>query len=235
MVKHFFPILIAACTAMVSAQDALDHHRRISTAASGTFDMSEEPRRFPFFLILEQEPLRFPSFWTGRHAEGTISFRPKTDMLTGELELNAEGGFALQVTRTPRKQGMEEDLPGGPWMAQVEARRFLVHFEAFQDARPGEMRRGRDGNVIEVLAKAVGRVEVDGKFAPMEAEVQLLFQERTPNFTMHATFTFEGEALGLTGPQAGPIRAKLSTLSPMGDPLPVEPAAAEDPFGDLGF
>ena len=234
MVNKLLPALLVLLS-FAHAQDALDHHRRISTAASGAFDMSQEPRRFPFFLILEQETLRFPSFWTGEHHEGNLSFRPKTDMLTGELDLNAEGSFSVQVTRSPRKIGMEEELPGGPWMSELRERGFLIHFDAFRDAKPGDIRRGREGNVIEITAKADGRVEVDGKFAPMQAEVQLLFQERTPNFTLLAEFTFEGEPLGLTGDQAGPIQAKFSTLSPMGEVLPVEPDDPDDPFGDIGF
>ncbi|MCC5850518.1 MAG: hypothetical protein JJU29_20720 [Verrucomicrobia bacterium] len=232
-IKIFF---LLALPCLVHAQDALNQHQRVITAASGVYDMSKEPRRYPFLLILDQEALKYPSFWAGGHAGGEITFSPETDLLTGDLELNAEGGFSLQVTNSTRKHGMEAQIPGGPWMQNTRDRNFRVTFDSFSDYTVGEVRRGNDGNVIEILAKAKGKVEVDGKEAPMEAKVRFLFQERTPNFTMHANFEFEGALLGLDGKQAGPIKATLSTLSPLGEMLP--PKAGNDPsdpFGDLGF
>ena len=231
------PLMLAGLlSGPVRGQNALDQHRRVVTAASGVYDMSKEPRRYPFLLILDQDTLKYPSFWAGGHAGGEITFSPETDMLTGDLELNAEGGFTLQVTNSTRKHGMEAMIPGGPWMQNTRERNFRVTFESFSDYEVGEIRRGGDGNVIEIKAKAKGKVEVDGKASPMEARVRFLFQEKTPNFTLHADFEFEGGALGLEGKQAGPIKARLSTLSPLGDMLPPKAGNdSSDPFGDLGF
>lgn len=227
--------LLAAISLTVLAQDALNPHERVVRAASGVFDMSREPRRFPFLLILDQETLKYPSFWVGTNARGSVTFNPETDLLTGGLDLNTEGSFTLLVTNSTRKNGMEDTLPGGPWMQNTRERNLELTFENFTEAKLGEVRRGRDGNIIEVLAQARGKVSVDGKEAPFEGKARFLFAERTPNFTLHAQIEFEGAPLGLEGPQAGPIQASVSTLSPLGDPPPARPATGADPFGDLGF
>lgn len=221
--------------------EALDEHKRVGVAAAGVYDMSEEPRKYPFLLILEQDALRFSSFWAGRHDEGEVTFDPKTDMLSGGLNFNAEGGFTLRVTQSARKLGMENVVPGGPWMKDTRERNFTIHFESFRDAEVGEVEGRRGSGTVEVVAKAKGRVEVDGKRAPVEAEVRFVFKEETPHFTFHAEFTFTGASLGLKGDQAGPIRAKVSTLSPLGKPPPAPTmemgvgGGADDGLMDLDF
>lgn len=222
----------------VSAQqgmEALDDHKRVVVAAGGTFDMSEEKRRYPFLLILEQEALRYPSFWAGGHEKGEVSFQPQTDMLSGGLDLNAKGGFTLRVTQSTRKLGMERAIPGGPWMHNTRERNFKIHFEGFRDTEVGEMKGRQGSGTVEVTAKAKATVEVNGDRTPVEARVRFVFEEETPHFTFHAEFTFKGSDLGLRGDQAGPVRARISTLSPLGKPAPVPDFDEEDPLMDLGF
>lgn len=231
MVKPALLALLFLAVPALSARDALNPNERVVRTANGVFDMSKEPRRYPFLLILEQETLDFPSFWAGGNARGSVTFNPETDLLTGGLDLNAEGAFTLQVTNSTRKIGMESTLPGGPWMQNTRERQFEFTFKEFTEAKVGEMGRGR----VEVVATVRGEVSVDGKSTPFEGEGRFLFEERTPNFTLHAQIEFEGGPLGLEGPQAGPIQARVSTLSPLGDPPPARPADDDDPFGDLGF
>jgi hypothetical protein len=206
--------------------------QRIVTAASGTFDMSREPRRYPFLLILDQETLRYPSFWTGGNAGGDLTFQPETDALTGGLEFTSTGGFTVHVTNGTRKLGMEDQLPGGPWMVNTRDAGFKIHFESFGEGVPAGERRTRAESFVLVKAATRGYVEVNGMKAPFEAEVTFSFSEKIPAFELRTTFTFRGDALGLSGKQAGPIQATLMCLSPLGRPLP---RPVSDPFGEMGF
>ncbi len=209
--------------------------RRVAIAASGTFDMEQEPRKYPFVLILDQETLAYPSFWTGTHAGGLLTFRPFADPLGGGLDFPSTGGFTLHVTNGTRKLGMEDRLPGGPWMADTRDVGFKIHFDSFGEGRSAGERRTRTESFVLVKAPAKGHVEANGKQTPFEAEATFSFSEKAPGFELRSTFTFRGDALGLTGKQAGPIQATLIGHSPLGRPLPVDPTLQSDPFGDIRF
>jgi hypothetical protein len=212
--------------------EVLDQHKRLRGAASGVYDMSEESRKYPFSLILEQDTLPFPSFWAGSHATGEMSFEPRTDMLSGGLSFNAEGEFTLHVTRAARKLGMEKALPGGPWITNVRERNFKIHFDGFRDAEVGEVTGRQGSGTVEVVAQAAALVEVDGKRAPVDATVRFVFDEEQLNFQFHADFEFPGASLGLRGDQAGPVIAKVSTLSPLGK-SPTSPSMESNKGGGM--
>lgn len=212
--------------------EVLDQHKRLRETAVGVYDMSEEPRKYPFLLILEQDTLRFPSFWAGSHAAGELSFESRTDMLSGGLSFNAKGEFTLHVTRAARKLGMEEALPGGPWITDTQERNFKIHFDSFRDAEVGEVTGQQGDGTVEVVARAAALVEVDGKRAPVDAKVRFVFNEETLNFRFHADFEFPGASLGLQGDHAGPIIAKVSTLSPLGQ-SPTSPSMESSKGGGM--
>jgi len=209
--------------------------QRIVIAASGTFDMGQEPRKYPFLLILDQETLAYPSFWTGSNGGGKVTFRPDADPLTGGLEFKSTGGFAVHVTHGTRKLGMEDQVPGGPWMANTRDLGFKIHFDSFGGGVSAGESRSRTESFVLVKSKSKGHVEVNGKKAPFEAEVTFIFSEKVPSFELRSTFTFRGDALGLSGKQAGPIQATLICLSPLGHPLPAAPGGLSDPFGEIRF
>lgn len=221
-------------------QQALQRNQDIVRFASGIFDMARQPRVFSFFMILDQEALRFPSFWAGENGGGQIKISPETDLLSGDLMLNTEGSFSLLVTRSSQRAGMEEMIPGGPWMRNLREQNFRVVFTEFFDAAaaPEEEGRRRNADTVRLQASARGHVEVQGQRSPFEGTATFVFSRRTPTFQFHSTVTFRGDALGLSGPQGGPIQARISTLSPLGEALPPPPAGGGglgDPLDLLGF
>jgi hypothetical protein len=236
------PLLLLFCLTLPAAraQQALERNQDILRFANGIFDMAQQPRAFSFFMILDQEGLRFPSFWAGENGGGRITIAPETDLLSGDLLLNTEGSFSLLVTRSSQRAGMENIIPGGPWMRNLREQNFRVVFTEFFDAAAAPPEEGRrpDPNTVRLQAQARGHVEVQGQKAPFEGRATFIFSRSTPSFRFHSTVTFRGDALGLTGAQAGPIQASISTLSPLGEALPPPASGGShpgDPLDMFGF
>lgn len=239
MVNTFKTTLFAALIALpLMAQSPLRQHESAALAVSGTYRMAEEVRRFPHLILLEQEGLRFPSYWTGSHGEETLTFRAEEDLLSGDLLITHEGQLVLELTHSTRKQGMEDQLPAGPWMRNTPDRNIRFRYEHFENGRRDGEERGRNETRYRVVFDVKGTVFADGRTSSFEGTAVVLFSSRVPSFRLSSNIRFSGADLGFEGVQAGEIKAQVQTLSPMGTPAPPSAGSgggADDLMMDFGF
>lgn len=184
----------------------------------GTFDLAHQSRPYIVFLILDQVGNRYPSFWCGKNAGGTIKFDGRHDLLDDQAVVEQTGGFTVQLTNAARKPGMDDRLPGGVWVEKLPANNFRFTFERFTGAtfkgtRRDSGERGVGGNLIQFDTTFAGQASVGGRTAPITGTAVLEFSDFAPIFKIVATFPFPGKQLGLAGAHGEGITATLYTSS----------------------
>lgn len=209
---------------------------------AGVFDMAKQPRPYIVLLILDQEGVRYPSFWCGRNEPGKVAFKGKEDLLTKELSLGYLGPLSCLLTNAARKAGMEADMPGGAWTKNLKEAKLQVVFESFIDEAitKTEKKAAKGGLGTEttytITAQAKGFVGVNGRKAPfLKAPMTITFTDRICVFALNGTIRFTGADLGLEGAQAGPITGTIMTASSPTTELPkLGGDSAADALGAFG-
>ncbi|MCC5844885.1 MAG: hypothetical protein JJU05_11590 [Verrucomicrobia bacterium] len=227
-------LLVSLTASALYAQSPLRQHESAALAVSGVYRMAEEIRRFPHLIVMEQAGLRFPSYWTGSHADEPLTFRAEEDLLSGDLLITHEGKLVLELTHSTRKHGMEDQLPAGHWMQNTADRKIRFTYTHFENGRRDGEERGRNETRYRVVFEVKGTVTADGKETPFTGEAAVLFSSRVPTFRFTSKIEFSGAGLGFEGVQAGAIQAHVQTLSPTGAPLP-PPEDSGDMLMELGF
>lgn len=184
---------------------------------SGGYDMAKQPRAWIAYLVLEQPGSRYPSFWVGENTPTNFAISAQVDTLSGELAVKTTGTLGCRIRHTPPKRGMENVLPGGAWIKDVKQRGLGIEMAEFSDWKIlGIEGGGNEPAVLKVSARWRGRLAADGKSAPVGGPVEFRFQQRVWKFSFRTEFAFRGADLGLTGSQAGEIKATLYSASPLG-------------------
>ncbi len=205
-------VLVAAMSA-ASFLQAGEQERRMAAAMRGQWDMTRDPHRACVYMVIRQPDNMYPSFWVGTNHAGTVDIEAREDFLTGEVAVKQEGAFAVQITRAARKQGMADKIPGGVWANELGEGHFVVHFDRFTGWQWDGVYSGKEDRGIKTTASFRGRMVVGDKQTAIRGDASLRFSEMIPQFSLHARFSFEGKALGLTGSQSGPMHVDLYTKS----------------------
>lgn len=190
-----------------------DQAKKIIPMLIGSWDMSKSPHRYAVFLELRQKETPYPGYFSGMNEQGRIEIKPQHNFLDGQIDFNSEAAFTVHLTQTSRKYGMEHQIPGGIWMADLRENPIKVEITAISDLTlvPPD----RKGNQpLIATGKAKGRLHVAaGKALAISSEVRVTYDEELPVIRLEFKFTFQGKDAGFPEKLAGPVQATLHTVT----------------------
>lgn len=186
-------------------------------------------------LVLRNERKLRPLFVTGRGApvdakstDGrlTVSFTNPKDIgsilehggTAGLVDLaTATGRFAVRFSRTSHGEADVERTVCTEWLGRPERPEVTLWVERVTDFKAAEDRQGRKvPDAYDVVLS--GKLEVAGRAIPLKSPARATFIEAVPSkgirpsLRLDLEFAFQGADLGLTGDDAGDIRASITTV-----------------------
>jgi len=210
--------------------DVGGRHKELADAMNGVWDFAKEPHSYPVLLVLRQDDTVYPGYFVGGNKSGKLTIQATDDVLSGELNLKPSGTVRMQLTRAPRKQGMEDDIPGGVWAEGLSDRDFYVQLSEYRNPTLATRDKKENRQPRQFTMDVSGIIHIDGKKTDFDGKATLTFSDETPTFAMKLTFSFEGAKLGLGGDRGKQINATLHTSMA---PTRTRPPKAIE--GDLDF
>ncbi|MCH8474993.1 MAG: hypothetical protein LAT55_07170 [Opitutales bacterium] len=239
MIRFFSLFLLLPALAFPAIGTAQSSEvREILTLLSAEWNMQERPGGYPTFLEMHQEGNKFPTYWAGRYTGDMFKLSPEYDILSGEVQITANGSFTAQFRNTAPRLGMRDIVPGGPWAEEPGEEGLRITIQEITDWQyplPGEE---PDPTDVRAKAKFTGTFRVHDEEAALSGPVHFRFNTETGAFTLRAESTLIGEEAGLEEPHEGPIQLTfhLQSATPAPIALPDPGADTEEDFLDMpGF
>ena len=181
---------------------------------SGTWDFSKAPRKYAAWGILRQKGNRYPNFFAGAPVGGQFRVGSEVDLLGDEWMPTLAGRLKIELNQAAAKHGMEEQIPGGIWIADLKERPVRIELEQFSDLALAPVEKKDKGPRVQ--GKVKGRLIVGEKSAPIEGSLTLLYKKGIAKFDLNAVLTFTGNDVGLPAKQSGPLQLELGLAGKTG-------------------
>lgn len=129
----------------------------------------------------------------------------------------ARGRFAVRFTRYSHGEADLQRTVGTEWLGRTERPEIVLAVERVTQFKAAEDRHGHPiPETYDVLVQ--GKLEAAGRSVAVKVPARATFIEAVPSkgirpsLRLDLEFTFQGADLGLTGDDAGDLRAEVSTV-----------------------